>query len=37
MVGAFIVRARHCFWSGVFRDPKNGMLETNKPPAGGND
>ena len=29
----FIVRARPCFQDGVFRVPKNGMLETNKPLA----
>jgi len=28
-----IVRARPCFQDGVFRVPKNGMLETNKPLA----
>ena len=28
-----IVRARSCFQDGVFRVPKNGMLETNKPLA----
>ena len=27
------VRARPCFQDGVFRVPKNGMLETNKPLA----
>ena len=27
------VRARPCFWNGVFRGPKNGMTKTNKPPA----
>ena len=27
------VRARPCFGYGVFRVPKNGMLETNKPLA----
>ena len=30
---SFIVRARPCFQDGVFRVPKNGMLETNKPLA----
>ena len=30
---AFFVRARPCFQDGVFRVPKNGMLETNKPLA----
>ena len=29
----FFVRARPCFQDGVFRVPKNGMLETNKPLA----
>lgn len=29
----FVVRARPCFQDGVFRVPKNGMLETNKPLA----
>ena len=29
----FIVKARPCFQYGVFRVPKNGMLETNKPLA----
>ena len=29
----YIVRARPCFQDGVFRVPKNGMLETNKPLA----
>ena len=29
----FIVRARPCFGYGVFRVPKNGMPETNKPLA----
>ena len=29
----FVVRARPCFWNGVFRGPKNGMTKTNKPPA----
>ena len=29
----FLVRARPCFQDGVFRVPKNGMLETNKPLA----
>ena len=28
-----IVRARPCFWYGVFRVPKNVIPETNKPPA----
>ena len=28
-----VVRARPCFQDGVFRVPKNGMLETNKPLA----
>ena len=28
-----LVRARPCFQDGVFRVPKNGMLETNKPLA----
>ena len=27
------VRARPCFWNGVFCGPKNGMTKTNKPPA----
>ena len=31
--GFFIVRARPCFGYGVFRVPKNGMPETNKPLA----
>ena len=31
--GIFFVRARPCFQDGVFRVPKNGMLETNKPLA----
>ena len=31
--GALFVRAGPCFWHGVFRVPKNGVLETNKPPA----
>lgn len=31
--GLFIVRARPCFQDRVFRVPKNGMLETNKPLA----
>ncbi len=30
-VGFFVVRARSCFWDGVFRVPKNGIPETNKP------
>ena len=30
---SFFVRARSCFQDGVFRVPKNGMLETNKPLA----
>lgn len=30
---AVFVRARPCFQDGVFRVPKNGMLETNKPLA----
>ena len=30
---ALLVRARPCFQDGVFRVPKNGMLETNKPLA----
>ena len=29
----FFVRARPCFGYGVFRVPKNGMPETNKPLA----
>lgn len=29
----FFVRVRPCFQYGVFRVPKNGMLETNKPLA----
>ena len=29
----FVVRARSCFQDRVFRVPKNGMLETNKPLA----
>ena len=33
LVAALIVRARPCFQDGVFRVPKNGMLETNKPLA----
>ena len=32
-LGGFFVRARPCFQDGVFRVPKNGMLETNKPLA----
>ena len=28
-----VVRPRACFQGGVFRDPKNGTLKTNKPPA----
>ena len=32
-VAFVIVRARPCFQDGVFRVPKNGMLETNKPLA----
>ena len=31
--GYLFVRARPCFWNGVFRGPKNGMTKTNKPPA----
>ena len=31
--GGLLVRARPCFQDGVFRVPKNGMLETNKPLA----
>ena len=30
---SFFVRARPCFQDGIFRVPKNGMLETNKPLA----
>ena len=29
----FLVWAWPCFHCGVFRDPKNGTLKTNKPPA----
>ena len=32
-VMAIFVRARPCFGYGVFREPKNGMPKTNKPPA----
>lgn len=32
-LASLLVRARPCFQDGVFRVPKNGMLETNKPLA----